>query len=64
MGHGEGDLINGAHETGNWVTLVERNTRFALVGRTNSKQAEEVTQAICGLFERMLPASRLGLTMD
>lgn len=64
VGHWEGDLINGAHETGNLVTLVERNTRFALVGRTNSKEAEEVTQAICGLFERMPPASRLGLTLD
>jgi len=64
VGHWEGDLINGAHETGNLVTLVERNTRFALVGRTNSKQAEEVTQAICGLFERMPPASRQGLTLD
>ena len=28
VGHWEGDLINGAHKTGNMVTLVERKTRF------------------------------------
>ena len=50
VGHWEGDLINGAHETGNLVTLVERNTRFALVGRTDSKEAEAVTRTICALF--------------
>jgi IS30 family transposase len=30
VGHWEGDLINGAHETGNLITRVERNTRFTL----------------------------------
>jgi IS30 family transposase len=64
VGHWEGDLINGAHETGNLVTLVERNTRFSLIGRTDSKEAEEVTNAICSLFERLPPESRLGLTLD
>ena len=44
VGHWEGDLINGAHGTGNLATLVERTTRFSLVGRTDSKEAEEVTQ--------------------
>ena len=64
MGHWEGDLINGTHETGNLVTLVERNTRFALVGRTDSKEAIEVTQAIRRLFEPLPKASRVGLTLD
>jgi len=64
VGQWEGDLINGAHETGNLVTLVERNTRFSLVGRTDSKEAEEVTQAICALFLPLSQVSRLGLTLD
>lgn len=64
VGHWEGDLINGAHTTGNLVTLVERNTRFTLVGRTDSKEAAEVTLEICGLFEGMPQASRIGLTLD
>ena len=64
VGHWEGDLINGAHETGNLVTLVERSTRFSLVGRTDSKEADEVTEVICGLFESLHPSSRLSITFD
>jgi len=64
VGQWEGDLINGAQETGNLVTLVERNTRFSLIGRTDSKEAEEVTRVICALFERLPQACRQGLTLD
>jgi len=64
VGHWEGDLINGAHETGNLVTLVERNTRYSLIGRTDSKEAEAVTRTICELFARLPQASRLSLTLD
>jgi IS30 family transposase len=64
VGHWEGDLINGARNTGNLVTLVERNTRFTLVGRAETKEAVEVTLEICGLFAGMPQASRLGLTLD
>jgi IS30 family transposase len=64
VGHWEGDLINGALATGNLVTLVERNTRFALIGRTGSKEAAEVTQTIGTLFEPLPPKSRLSLTLD
>lgn len=64
VGHWEGDLINGAHGTGNLATLVERNTRFALVGRTDSKEAQEVTREICTLFGPLPHKSRLSLTLD
>ena len=64
VGHWEGDLINGAHGTGNLATLVERTTRFGLFGRTDSKEAEEVTQEICDLFEPLPQKSRLSLTLD
>lgn len=64
VGHWEGDLINGAHTTGNLVTLVERNTRFTLVGRTDSKDAEAVTREISILFDRLPKVGRLSLTLD
>ena len=64
VGHWEGDLINGAHATGNLATLVERCTRFTLVGRTNSKEAQEVTRVICALFKPLPKKSRLSLTLD
>lgn len=64
VGHWEGDLINGAHGTGNLATLVERSTRFTLVGRTDSKEAEEVTRKICALFVPLPKKSRVSLTLD
>jgi len=45
VGHWEGDLINGASKTGNLVTLVERSTRFTLIGRTDSKEADDCGRA-------------------
>ena len=64
VGHWEGDLINGATTTGNRVTLVERNTRFMLIGRTDSKEADEVTSTIGTLFAPLPPSARLRLTLD
>ncbi len=64
VGHWEGDLINGANGTGNLVTLVERSTRYSLVGRTDAKDAAEVAAEICALFGLMPPQARLGMTLD
>lgn len=64
VGHWEGDLINGANGTGNLTTLVERNTRFTLVGRTDSKEAQEVTQKVIALFNLLPQKSRQSLTLD
>ena len=64
VGHWEGDLINGARQSGNLVTAVERNTRFALVGRTASKEACAVTAQLCAMFLAVPPAARVGLTLD
>jgi IS30 family transposase len=64
IGHWEGDLINGATATGNLVTLVERHTRFTLIGRTGSKETAEVTQRISALFALLPPQSRRSLTLD
>lgn len=64
VGHWEGDLINGAHDTGNLATLVERKTRYTLIGRTDSKEAEEVNHEIGALFATLPPKARLSLTLD
>jgi IS30 family transposase len=64
IGHWEGDLINGANGTGNLATLVERRSRFTLVGRTDSKEAEEVTLKICALFKTLPQRARQSVTLD
>ena len=64
VGHWEGDLINGAHGTGNLTTEVERCTRFTLVGRTKTKEAPEVTRKMCALFNTLPPKARLSTTLD
>lgn len=64
VGHWEGDLINGANGTGNLATLVERKSRFTLVGRTDSKEAEEVALKICALFKTLPPRARQSVTLD
>ena len=64
LGHWEGDLVNGAPGTGHLVTLVERKTRFALIGRTQTKEAKEVARAILRLFAELPPSARRSLTLD
>ena len=64
VGHWEGDLVNGAPATGNLTTLVERLTRFTLVGRTNSKETLEVTGNMCALLKTLPRRARLTLTLD
>ena len=64
VGHWEGDLINGANGTGNLATLVERRSRFTLVGRTDSKEAEEVSRKICALFKTLPSEARRSVTLD
>ena len=64
VGHWEGDLINGANGTGNLATLVERASRFTLVGRTDSKEADEVTRKICALFRTLPLRARCSVTLD
>ncbi len=64
VGHWEGDLIDGAHGTGHLATLVERVTRYSLVGRTNSKEAEEVARRTCAVFRALPALSRRSVTYD
>ena len=63
VGHWEGDLVVGKNATGYLVTLVERVTRFALVGWSPSKEADAVALVIVDLFMRArIPID--GITFD
>jgi len=64
VGHWEGDLINGAAGTGHLVTLVERKSRWTLIGRTQTKGAKEVSRAIIRLLSQLPSSARKSLTFD
>mgnify|MGYP006290679525 FL=1 len=64
VGDWEGDLINGASETGHLVTLVERRNRFSLIERVDSKHASTVKTCIDRLFEQVPAQARKTLTLD
>ena len=56
VGHWEGDLVVGAHATGYLVTLVERVTRYTLVGWSATKEAE-ATVTLTGAAHPITTAS-------
>jgi IS30 family transposase len=62
-GHWEGDLVVGAYATGYLVTLVERVTRYTLVGWSRTKEADEVTAVIIRLL-RSVGVACTGITFD
>lgn len=64
IGHWEGDLINGANGTGNLVTMVERHSRYTLVGRTDSKATQEVVDEMIALFSRATLPALWSITLD
>jgi IS30 family transposase len=57
-GHWEGDTIVGSHQQGYFVTLVERHCLLTLARKTDTKQADEVAQAVIEAMMDM-PASWL-----
>lgn len=51
IGHWEGDLIVGASASGYFITLVERVTRYALVGWSKTKEAEAISKEIIRMVQ-------------
>ena len=63
VGHWEGDLVVGANATGYLVTLVERVTRYTLVGWSATKEADEVKCVVIRLLAAIGVACT-GITFD
>jgi len=51
IGDWEGDLMSGASGTGHLATMVDRASRFTLVGHVWSKEAVEVNDCIAAMFD-------------
>jgi IS30 family transposase len=64
-GHWEGDLIIGARGSSAIITLVERRTRYVMLGALpNSRVSEEVTDVLTALMRRLPAELRKTLTWD
>ena len=64
-GHWEGDLICGTRNQSSIVTLVERSTRYVMLGRVNGHgNAEEVCKVITQLISTLPEHLRRSLTWD
>jgi IS30 family transposase len=63
VGHWEGDLVVGAGASGYLVTLVERVTRYTLVGWSPTKEAGDVTREVVRLLAAIGVACT-GITFD
>ena len=63
-GHWEGDLVNGLRGTGNLVTLVERLSRFTLVGHSATKETDAVMQVMASLLSGLPHEMVQTLTLD
>jgi IS30 family transposase len=63
-GHWEGDLVVGPENSG-LVTLVERSTRFALLGRLpGMRDSPTVTGVLAGMIETLPAALKRSITWD
>jgi transposase, IS30 family len=63
-GDWEGDTVVGANRRGGAVTLVERKSRYLLLGRVVNLKAATVRQSAVELYRATPPALRKTLTLD
>ncbi len=62
-GHWEGDLISGSNNT-HIVTLVERQSRYAMLVKLNGKDTKTVVNALIKQVRRLPSELRLSMTWD
>jgi IS30 family transposase len=63
-GHWEGDTIEGAGKTAYIVSLVDRRSRYTLLGKAENKSKEVVARVVRELIARLAVALRRTLTLD
>jgi len=63
-GDWEGDTVVGANRRGGAVSLVERKSRYLLLGRVSDLKAATVRRSAAELYRATLPALRKTLTLD
>jgi len=63
-GHWEGDTVEGAGKSAYIVTLVDRKSRYALLGKARNKSQEVVGDVVKRLIRRLTKALRLSITLD
>ncbi len=63
-GHWEGDLLLGAYQRSAIVTLVERSTRYVLLGALPERTGETVVATLTALIGRLPTELRRSLTWD
>jgi transposase, IS30 family len=63
-GDWEGDTVVGANRRGGAVSLVERKSRYLLLGRVGDLKAATVRRSAAELYRTMPPALRKTLTLD
>jgi IS30 family transposase len=64
FGDWEGDTVVGAGRRGGAVTLVERKSRYLLLGRVGNLRAATVRQSVAELYGTTPPPLRKTLTLD
>jgi len=63
-GHWEGDTVEGAGKSAYIVTLVDRKSRFTLLGKAKNKSQEVVGEVVKRLLQRLRKILRRSLTLD
>ncbi len=63
VGHWEGDTVIGRAHQGAIVTLVERKSGYALLGKVKDKSAQAVSQCMCDALAPVLPVVNT-ITLD
>ena len=63
-GHWEGDTVLGRPGSGGIVTLVERRSRYVLIGKIPDKTSSAVRSAIMSLFAQVKRCAVQSLTLD
>jgi IS30 family transposase len=64
LGHWEGDTVEGSHKASHVVTMVDRKSRFTLIGKAKDKSAATINTVITSLLERLPQCLPRTTTLD